>query len=48
MTPPHTATHPPGLRIWGGATVERRDIEALIPWIEWAFATVKSETVKAS
>src|SRR3954454_24496518 len=39
---------PAGLRIWGGATVECRDIEALIPWIEYAFATVKSETVKAS
>ena len=39
---------PAGLRIWGGATVECRDIEVLIPWIEWAFATVKSETVKAS
>jgi phosphoserine aminotransferase len=38
---------PAGLRIWGGATVERSDIEALIPWIEYAFATVKSETVKS-
>ncbi|EWY38932.1 phosphoserine aminotransferase [Skermanella stibiiresistens SB22] len=38
---------PPGLRIWGGATIERSDIEALIPWIEWAFETVKAETVKA-
>jgi phosphoserine aminotransferase len=29
---------PPGLRIWGGATVETADIRALLPWIEWAFA----------
>ncbi len=29
---------PPGFRIWGGATVETADLEALTPWLDWAFA----------
>jgi phosphoserine aminotransferase len=33
---------PPGLRIWGGATVEKTDLEALFPWIEWAYAQAES------
>ncbi len=36
---------PPGLRIWGGATVESEDIAKLIPWLEWAYAQVAPETV---
>ena len=34
---------PPGLRVWGGATVETADLDRLFPWLDYAFAEIKRQ-----
>ncbi|MDC3163470.1 phosphoserine transaminase [Pelagibacteraceae bacterium] len=39
-------TAPPGIRIWGGSTVENKNVELVLPWIDWAYSSTKSNFQK--
>ena len=36
-------TAPAGLRLWAGATIERQNLEAVFPWLVWAFSEIKAQ-----
>ncbi|MBP1806560.1 phosphoserine transaminase [Rubellimicrobium aerolatum] len=39
---------PPGLRVWCGATVELADVQAMLPWLDWAFHAEIAKVAQAA